>query len=77
MNPLMQKMGPASGINQMMQMMSNLKSMFSGKDPNSVLQILENQNPQFAKFVKENQGKTPDEIAGSYGIDWNFVQKFL
>lgn len=77
MNPLMQAMGPMSGMNQMMQTVNNLRKMMSGQDPNTVLQMMARQNPQFAQFLKDNQGKSPQQIAQDYGIDWNMVQGFL
>ena len=34
-------------------------------------------NPQFAEFVRKNQGKTPEQIATEYGIDYGIVRKFM
>lgn len=77
MNPLMQGIGPINGINQMMQTVNNLRQMMTGKNPDAIFQMMSRQNPQFAQFVKDNQGKSPEQIARDYGLDWNMVQGFL
>ena len=32
-------------------------------------------NPQFARFVAENRGKTPEQIASDYGVDYSLVRQ--
>jgi len=74
MNPLLGMMGgQQGGIGNIMQMMQ----MFRGKDPNAVMQMMSKQNPQFAKFLQENQGKSPEQIAQQYGVDMEQVRQFL
>lgn len=34
-------------------------------------------NPQFAEFVKENQGLTPEQIMDKYNVDPNLLGRFL
>ena len=34
-------------------------------------------NPQFAQFVKANQGKTPEQIAAENGIDYSTVRSLM
>lgn len=34
-------------------------------------------NPQFASFYRQNQGKSPEQIAKEYGIDENVLRMFL
>lgn len=74
MNPLMASMG---NMQQMMQMVGSIKQMMSGQNPDAVMKLFAQRNPQFAQFVKDNQGKSPEQIAKDYGLDWNMVQSFL
>lgn len=34
-------------------------------------------NPQFAQFVNDNKGKTPEQIAKENGISLDALQKFM
>lgn len=34
-------------------------------------------NPQFARFVHDNQGKSLEQICGDYGVDPNVARRFL
>lgn len=81
MNPLMQMMGgaksPMNNIQSMLQNVSNIKRLMQGRDPNAMVQMLSQNNPQFAQFIKDNEGKSPEQIASDYGLDWNMVQSFL
>lgn len=77
MNPLMTSMEPTGNIRQMMQMVGSIKQMMSGQNPDVVMKLFAQRNPQFAQFVKDNQGKSPEQIAKDYGLDWNMVQNFL
>lgn len=77
MNPLMSAIGPMGNMQKMMQTISNLRSMMSGKNPDAVMRMMEQKNPQFAQFVKDNEGKSPEQIANDYGLDWGMIQGFL
>lgn len=77
MNPLVTSMEPTGNIRQMMQMVGSIKQMMSGQNPDVVMKLFAQKNPQFAQFVKDNQGKSPEQIAKDYGLDWNMVQSFL
>lgn len=77
MNPLMTSMNPMGNMRQMMQMVGSIKQMMSGQNPDAVMKLFAQKNPQFAQFVKDNQGKSPEQIAKDYGLDWNMVQNFL
>ena len=77
MNPLMASMGPMNNMRQMMQMVNGIKQMMNGKNPDTVMKLFSQKNPQFAQFLRDNQGKSPQQIAQDYGIDWNMVQGFL
>lgn len=77
MNPLAQMMGPMNGMAQMARTVSDLRRMMSGRDPNAVMRMMAQRNPQFAQFLRDNQGKSPQQIAQSYGLDWDMVRQFL
>lgn len=77
MNPLMTSMNPMNNMRQMMQMVGSIKQMMSGQNPDVVMKLFSQKNPQFAQFVKDNQGKSPEQIAKDYGLDWKMVQNFL
>lgn len=77
MNPLMASMGPMNNMRQMMQMVNGIKQMMNGQNPDTVMKLFAQKNPQFAQFLRDNQGKPPQQIAQDYGLDWNMVQGFL
>lgn len=51
--------------------------MLKGQNPDQLLQMFAQKNPQFAQFMRENQGKSPQQIAADYGIDMSLVQQLL
>ena len=77
MNPLMASMGPMNNMRQMMQMVNGIKQMMNGQNPDTVMRMFAQKNPQFAQFLRDNHGKSPQQIAQEYGLDWNMVQGFL
>ena len=77
MNPLMASMGPMNNMRQMMQMVNGIKQMMNGQNPDTVMKMFAQKNPQFAQFLQDNQGKSPQQIAQDYGLDWNMVQGFM
>ena len=77
MNPLMASMGPMNNMRQMMQRVNGIKQMLNGQNPDTVMKLFAQKNPQFAQFLRDNQGKSPQQIAQDYGLDWNMVQGFL
>ena len=77
MNPLMASMGPMNNMRQMMQMVNGIKQMMNGQNPDTVMKLFAQKNQQFAQFLRDNQGKSPQQIAQEYGLDWNMVQGFL
>ena len=77
MNPLMASMGPMNNMRQMMQMVNGIKQMMNGQNPDTVMKLFAQKNPKFAQFLRDNQGKSPEQIAQDYGLDWNMVQGFL
>ena len=77
MNPLMASMGPMNNMRQMMQMVNGIKKMMNGQNPDTVMKLFSQKNPQFAQFLRDNQGKSPQQIAQDYGLDWSMIQGFL
>lgn len=78
MNPLMQAMGGThfANVQAIMNQIGQLRQL-AGGNPNAAIQMLSRQNPQFAKFMRDNQGKSPEQIAQDYGLDWGMIQNFL
>ena len=77
MNPLMASMGPMNNMRQMMQMVNGIKQMMNGQNPDTVMKLFAQKNPQFAQFLRDNHGKSPQQIAQEYGLDWGMIQGFL
>ena len=70
----------ATPQNNPLAMMGQLKQMVGmirGQDPRKVAQLMAQRNPQFAEFLRQNQGKAPEQIAADYGIDMNFVRDLM
>lgn len=67
-NPLFQT--AAGGANPIA-MIAQLVSVLKGKDPEKLIPLLMQRNPQFAQFVQSCKGKTPEQVAAEHGIDLN------
>ena len=83
-NPMLDMLSGASRQatpqNNPLAMMGQLKQMVGmirGQDPRQVAQLMAQRNPQFAEFLRQNQGKSPEQIAADYGIDMNFVRELM
>lgn len=61
----------------MMGQLKQIVGMIRGQDPRQVAQMMTQRNPQFAAFLQQNQGKTPEQIAAENGIDMNFVRELM
>lgn len=48
--------------------------MLAGKNPDEFYNQLMQDNPQFKKFVEDNKGKSPEQIARENGIDFNLLK---
>lgn len=46
-------------------------------NPEQLMEKMMEANPQFAAFVNQNKGKSPEQIARENGIDFNMVQKMF
>ena len=61
----------------MMGQLKQMVSMLRDQDPNHVAQLMAQRNPQFAAFLQQNQGKSPEQIAKENGIDMSLVRELL
>lgn len=73
MNPIINAMAHKPQINDLMALIQTIKS----GNPSEIFDRQMRENPQFQKFVDENKGKSPEEIAEKYGIDYNMIRQFL
>lgn len=46
-------------------------------NPQGAFDQMMRSNPQFAAFVRDNAGKSPQQIARENGIDWGDVSRFM
>lgn len=53
-----------------------LRQMMQG-DPSPVIDNLARTNPQFAQFLQQNQGRTPQEAFKAYGYDFDEVVRLI
>lgn len=80
MNPLVQMMGGnpvMSNIQAATQQIRQIKQMLNGRNPDAVAQMFAQKNPQFAQFQRDIAGKTPQQVAREYGLDWNMVKQMI
>lgn len=73
MNPLFQAM---SGNNKMTQAMQIIKQLRNG-NPEQIAHQMMNNNPNFRKFVNDNKGKTPEQVAKEHGIDLSQIMGMI
>lgn len=64
-NPILRMLRQNNNANSM----PMLKSIIGAKNPNEMFDNMMRTNPQFAQFVEQNKGRSPQEIARAYGID--------
>lgn len=73
-NPILQAInGMRNPNNNILSLMSMLKS----GNPDAIFNQLKQTNPQFKKFVEDNQNKSVQQIAQENGIDINVINQFL
>lgn len=80
MNPLAQMMGGnpmTNNIQAAAQQIRQIKQMLNGQNPDAVAQMFAQKNPQFAQFQRDIAGKTPQQVAQEYGLDWNMVKQMI
>ena len=72
----MQQFQPQAPQMQLRAQMSQLRSMLQG-DTSALVSSLAQSNPQFAQFMAQNQGKTPQEAFKAYGYDFQQVMNII
>ena len=73
MNPMLQHLQKQSNP---LGTILGLKRMMAG-DPTAAANMLMQQNPQLAAFVRENSGKDINALCAQYGIDPNQIAQLL
>lgn len=73
MNPLMLAMQGANNPMNKMRQVANLMKMLRTGNPEQIARQMMQSNPQFRKFVEQNKGKTPEQVAKEYGLDWKTI----
>lgn len=71
---------PSTQPNNPIAMMGQLRQMVGmirGQNPQQLMQTFAQRNPQFAEFLRQNQGKSPEQIAQEHGIDMNMVRDLM
>lgn len=61
----------------MMGQIKQMVEMIKGQNPQQLAQVFAQRNPQFAEFLRQNQGKSPEQIAADYGIDMNMIRELM
>ena len=75
-NPLTNLFNQAPQQNNILKNIENIKqvgSTLKNGNPEQIAMHMMQQNPQFRKFVNENKGKTPEQIARENGLDWKAI----
>lgn len=67
---------PQQQPNPLLNRLQDIKRMASG-NPKAYYDNLIQNNQQFASFVRENEGKSLEQIARENGIDWTFFQSLM
>jgi hypothetical protein len=69
-------LGKTSSIgngNSIFQLIQSLKN----GNPQAIFNRMIQDNPQFAQFVEQNRGKSPEQIAKDYNVDISAIEQFL
>ena len=72
----MQQFQPQAPQLNLKAQMAQLRSMMQG-DPSALISNLARSNPQFAQFLAQNQGRTPEEAFKAYGYDFSQVMGII
>lgn len=81
-NPILSRLGspaaaPANNPMAQLQQLRQMAQMMRGQNPQQLVQNFAARNPQFAEFLRRNQGKTPEQIAQENGIDMGLLRQIL
>lgn len=81
MNPILQALNAsrpaAQSSNNMLGRLAEVKQLLGGQPVEAVYNRMLQTNPQFAAFVRQNQGKQPEQIAREYGVDPQLLQSIF
>ena len=73
MNPLLGMMNN----NPVMNNLNSIKSLMHCRNPQDVMQMMLKNDPRFSKFLNENKGLSPEQIAQKYGINFEQVRQMM
>lgn len=80
-NPIMQMLNASSPMarngNNVLGRIAEIKRAINGQPADALFNRMMHENPQFAQFVQQNQGKSPEQILRDYGLDANLLQSIL
>lgn len=73
-NPILQAIsGRAQKSNNLLGVLASLKS----GNPDAIYQQMMQTNTQFAQFVNDNKGKSPDQIARENNVDMGLFHNLI
>lgn len=81
-NPILSRLGspsaaPANNPMAQIQQLRQMAQMMRGQNPQQLVQGFAVRNPQFAEFLRQNQGKSPEQIAQENGIDMGLIREII
>lgn len=81
-NPILSKLSspaamPANNPMTQIQQLRQMAQAMRGQNQQQLVQSFAAQNPQFAEFLRQNQGKSPEQIAAERGIDMGLLRQIL
>ena len=80
-NPMLELLGrsqaPQNNPLAMMGQLKQMAQMMRGQDPQMLVQNFAQRNPRFAEFLRQNQGKSPEQIARENGIDMGILRDLI
>lgn len=72
MNPILQNLQSNQG--NLLSRISQIKTMFEGRNADEIYADMMSNNQQFRSFVEQNKGKTTEQIAEEYGINLSLLK---
>lgn len=75
-NPILQRLNQRNAQPQMNNIL-NLVQMLKTGNPQVMFNNMMQSNPQFAQFINDNQGMTPEQIASKYGVDIGAIKSLM
>ena len=77
-NPLLNLVMQATACNNpQIGKLQEIMNMLKGQNPDEVVEKFARVNPQFAAFLKENKGKSTEELSQKYGINLTEIMSML